>query len=173
MMRATQYMLHFVVSYIFASYASAFIQIHNGNLYEQKQIKISTFKLFSDLDEEVCAALTIWVCGATACANRRRKLGMDEFATVGALYGRKEQAGAKGLVVEEGSCLGRCKSAPCVAVEHEDYEGHVALEGMSDAEFGDQLFHNVVTEDDCDRVWECVENAIHQLAEMEDDDDDE
>lgn len=34
-------------------------------------------------------------------------------------------------------------------------------------------FHNIIEEDDIGRVWECVENAIHQMAEEHDDDDDD
>jgi hypothetical protein len=32
------------------------------------------------------------------------------------------------------------------------------------------LKRSVITEEDADRVWGCVENAIHQMAEEEDDD---
>lgn len=94
-------------------------------------------------------------------------LGLDEFATYGALYERKENAKAPDVTVEESSCLGSCKMAPCVAVEHEDFSGTVSLEGMTSAEFQGKVFHNIFTEDDVDRVWGCVENAIQVLAQEE------
>lgn len=61
--------------------------------------------------------------------------------------------------------------APCVAVEHDDFVGTVALEGMTDNEFVDRLFHNVVTDDDADRVWSSVDNGIRLMAEEEQDED--
>jgi hypothetical protein len=54
-----------------------------------------------------------------------------------------------------------------VAIEHEDYYGTVALEGMTEAEFSDRVFHSVITEEDATRVWSCVENAIKVMAEEE------
>ena len=54
--------------------------------------------------------------------------------------------------------------APCVGVEHEDYEGTVALEGMSTIEFSDRVFHSIVDENDADRVWTAIENAIRVMS---------
>ena len=82
------------------------------------------------------------------------------------------------MTVEESSCLGRCKFAPCVGIEHEEYEGTVSLEGMTSTEFTNRVFQNVCWEEDADRVWDSVENAIRIMAadeeeESEDFDDSE
>lgn len=119
-----------------------------------------------DLDGSVCEQMTLRVCASTSCAKKRRVCGLDEFATFGALY---ERAGDCGVEVEESPCLGKCQLAPCVAVQHEDYEGHIGLEGMTDAELSLSLFTGVLTEGDCDRIWDAVENGVRTLAEMEDD----
>eukprot|EP00549_Striatella_unipunctata_P003445 CAMPEP_0118685548 /NCGR_PEP_ID=MMETSP0800-20121206/7311_1 /TAXON_ID=210618 ORGANISM="Striatella unipunctata, Strain CCMP2910" /NCGR_SAMPLE_ID=MMETSP0800 /ASSEMBLY_ACC=CAM_ASM_000638 /LENGTH=96 /DNA_ID=CAMNT_0006582479 /DNA_START=42 /DNA_END=332 /DNA_ORIENTATION=- len=89
------------------------------------------------------------------------------------LYERKESAGAPNVVVEESPCLGGCKQAPCVAIEHEEYEGNIGLEGMHDDELTARLFYRIVTDDDVQRVWDAVENGIRVMAEEEDDDDDD
>jgi len=120
-----------------------------------------------ELDPEIASQFKILTCSATSCAARRRKVGLDEFATLAGLYERKEGACASEVEVEESSCLGCCKNAPCVAIEHEDFFGTVALEGMTPGEFNDNLFHNVLTDDDMNRVWACVENAIRLMAEEE------
>jgi hypothetical protein len=69
--------------------------------------------------------------------------------------------------VEESPCLGGCQRAPCVAIAHEDYEGTVALQGMTTAEFASRTFHHVLDEDDADRVWESVQQAIVTMAAEE------
>lgn len=65
--------------------------------------------------------------------------GVDEYAIFGGLYERKEAAGAPAVTVEESSCLGCCKNAPCVAIVHEDFVGYVGLEGMTPNEFNDSV----------------------------------
>ena len=60
---------------------------------------------------------------------------MNEFSTLSSLWERREDAGAAGVEIEESSCLGGCAKAPCVGVEHEDFEGAVGLEGMTPNEF--------------------------------------
>eukprot|EP00978_Attheya_sp_CCMP212_P046832 scaffold414077_cov37-Attheya_sp.AAC.2 len=122
------------------------------------------------LDPEICTQFKILTCASTSCSALRKKLGMDEFATVGALDMRRESANAAGLIVEESTCLGACKFAPCVSVQHEDYVGNVGLEGMTEAELNETV---VITEDDIDRVWGCVENAIRTMADEEDDSDED
>ena len=69
------------------------------------------------------------------------KVGLDEYALLGGLYQRKEDANACEITVEETSCLGGCKVGPCVGVAHEDYFGTVSLEGMKPNEFNDSYFH--------------------------------
>ena len=109
----------------------------------------------------------IMVCGSTSCSKQRRILQMDEYSTFGGLYSR---AHSSGVEVEESGCIGSCKKAPCVAVMHEDFRGYVSLEGMRPAEFSDNRFHKVIFEEDLDRVWECVENAVSEMASDNDDD---
>jgi len=93
---------------------------------------------------------------------------MDSLCTFGAMYTR---ASNSKVDVEEGPCIGSCKKAPCVSIEHEDFFGTVALEGMAADEFASDAFLNVVTEEDADRVWSCVENAVRVMAEAEEEED--
>jgi hypothetical protein len=104
----------------------------------------------------------ILTCMSTSCCQKRKALGMESLATFGAMYSR---ATSTRVQVEEAPCLGSCKNAPCIGVEHDDYVGCVALEGMTADEFGAKAFHNIVTEEDADRVWSCVENAVQIMAE--------
>jgi (2Fe-2S) ferredoxin len=108
------------------------------------------------------AQFTILTCASTSCAKRRTQAGLDDYATLGALAAR-----ASGVTVEESPCLGGCQLAPCVAVAHEDYEGTVALVGMTTAEFAARTFHRVLDENDADRVWESVAHAIDLMAAEE------
>ena len=67
-------------------------------------------------------------------------MGLEDYALFSGIYQRKEENGAQGVQVEEGSCMGRCQFGPCIAVEHEDYEGFVSLEGMMGDEFQNRVF---------------------------------
>eukprot|EP00587_Corethron_hystrix_P012244 CAMPEP_0113327772 /NCGR_PEP_ID=MMETSP0010_2-20120614/19537_1 /TAXON_ID=216773 ORGANISM="Corethron hystrix, Strain 308" /NCGR_SAMPLE_ID=MMETSP0010_2 /ASSEMBLY_ACC=CAM_ASM_000155 /LENGTH=174 /DNA_ID=CAMNT_0000188801 /DNA_START=6 /DNA_END=530 /DNA_ORIENTATION=- /assembly_acc=CAM_ASM_000155 len=120
----------------------------------------------SSLDPDICSAFTLRVCSAKA----RRKFQLDEYYTLGTLDTLATNAGAQFMNVEESTCLGHCKQAPCVAVEHEDYYGHIALEGMTEMEFAKQAFLNVAFDEDVKRVWECVEGGVRTMMEMEDED---
>lgn len=60
-----------------------------------------------------------------------------------------------------------------MAIMHDDFDGYVSLEGMTDAEFGDRRFHKIKYEEDMDRVWESVESAVQVMMEGDDEDDDE
>lgn len=115
---------------------------------------------------QVAKQFKIVTCSATSCAAKRKVLTLDQYATFSAFWGRSQD-----IRVEETSCLGSCKKAPCVAVEHEDYEGTVALEGMDSFEFADRVFHRVIDGTDADRVWGIIENSIRLMAEQEDEDD--
>lgn len=89
----------------------------------------------------------IVTCMSTSCCRRRKNLGLDSLATFSDLYTLSSKATARSstgsaepiIMVEEGPCLGACKMAPCVAIEHEDFVGSVALEGMTDREFMDRV----------------------------------
>mmetsp|Transcript_59177 Transcript_59177/g.144657 ORF Transcript_59177/g.144657 Transcript_59177/m.144657 type:complete len:786 (+) Transcript_59177:280-2637(+) len=104
----------------------------------------------------------IVTCMSDSCCKKRNGLGMDPLSTFAAFY---ERSGGTAVQVEEGPCLGSCALGPCVGIEHEDFYGFVSLEGMTDDEFGSKAFHNVVTEEDADRVWSCVEDAVKVMAE--------
>mmetsp|Transcript_31803 Transcript_31803/g.93393 ORF Transcript_31803/g.93393 Transcript_31803/m.93393 type:complete len:174 (+) Transcript_31803:119-640(+) len=95
------------------------------------------------LHSGVCSQFKILTCTSKACSQKRQVLQMDQYATFAALYSRKEEAGDPYSLVDvvEVPCLGRCKLAPCVAVEHEDYVGTIGLIGMTDAELVDRVFH--------------------------------
>jgi (2Fe-2S) ferredoxin len=118
------------------------------------------------LDPTVAEKFTVLVCSSDLCSQKRKSLRMDEYSTYSAFWSRIQDQ-APSVQVKESPCLGSCKKAPCVAVEHDDYEGTVALEGMQDTEFPKRTFHHVVTEADADRVWSCVVNAIQLMAETE------
>jgi len=117
------------------------------------------------LDPVECGKFKILACSSTSCTKMRRSVGIDEFATFGLLWDRKMEAKAGNVQVEESSCLGSCKMAPCVAVEHEDFVGSVSLDGMTPAEFNARTFHRVMNEDDADRIWQSVEGAIRIMAQ--------
>jgi len=104
---------------------------------------------------------------STSCSRRRKELGLEPLSTFAAFYSRAKDGGAPSVRVEEGPCVGSCKNAPCVAIEHDDFIGNVSLEGMTESEFSDRVFHNIISEEDADRVWSCVENAIQVMAEEE------
>lgn len=79
-------------------------------------------------------------CMSTSCSKKRKTLGLDSLATFGALYSRSKGDGDEPFIaVEEGPCMGACKTAPCVAVEHDNFVGSVSLEGMTDREFADRV----------------------------------
>ena len=125
-------------------------------------------EISSELDPDIAGQFKIVTCSSTACAKRSKAFGLDEYALYSGIYERKELNDAtRGIEVEEGSCMGRCKFAPCIGVEHEDFDGKVGLEGMTDEEIQSRVFQNIVTEDDLDRVWSSVENAIRVMAEEE------
>lgn len=111
----------------------------------------------------------IVTCSATSCAAKRKALSLDPYATFSAFWERLEADGLLNtLSIEESSCLGACQRSPCVAIEHEDYEGTVALVGMEPSEFVDRVFHSVKDEADVDRVFGILRNAIHTMADMSD-----
>mmetsp|Transcript_22642 Transcript_22642/g.27774 ORF Transcript_22642/g.27774 Transcript_22642/m.27774 type:complete len:184 (+) Transcript_22642:85-636(+) len=121
------------------------------------------------LDPTISSQFKILTCSATSCSKRSEALGLDEYALFSGLYVRKENANAPEIEVEESSCLGSCKAGPCVGIEHSDYVGTVALEGMKPNEFHNRVFQNVETEEDLDRIWSCIENSVRVMAEEGDD----
>jgi hypothetical protein len=126
-----------------------------------------------DVDPDVASKFKVVTCMSTACSKKRTEQGMDEYSTFAAFWSRSRDRTLSEVEVEESPCLGYCKQAPCVGILHEDYDGPVALEGMDQAEFNAKVFQRIVTEDDADRAWSCVENAIITMAEEEEEDDEE
>jgi hypothetical protein len=133
---------------------------------------------YDDAYRDAATKFTIRTCSAASCTSKRRSLGLDPIATFSAFYVRSvsysntnddnnniQVDGSMAdpcihLSVDESSCLGSCKYAPCVSIEHDEFDGPVALEGMTEREFQARTFQMIVTEDDVDRVWSCVQNAI-------------
>ena len=144
---------------------------------DRESASIATAETAETAELRVAGQLKVLTCSSTSCAKKRKDLGQDEYATFSEFYMRAKDTFAT-MTVEESTCLGCCKAAPCVGIEHEEYEGTVALEGMTDTEFSDRVFHNIHFVEDVDRVWQSIENAVQALAaeeeeEEEDDDDDD
>lgn len=110
-------------------------------------------------DTSIASQFKVVTCSASSCAAKRKVVGLDEYATFSSLWVRAKEHMPE-IQVEETSCLGACKKAPCVGIEHAEYEGTVALGGMDSFEFSDRVFHRVLDEGDADRVWSCVEDAV-------------
>ena len=119
-----------------------------------------------ELDPSVASKFKIITCSSNSCASKRKSLQMDEFSTFSAFWTRI-QDGCPAVRLDESPCLGSCKNAPCVAIEHDDFVGTVSLEGMTESEFSERVFHKIIREQDADRVWEAVEKAIHIMADLE------
>lgn len=122
------------------------------------------------LDKSIAQQFTIQVCTSTSCCKKLQNLGLDQYHLLGELYEKAKIDNIEtDLIIEDGGCRGgkNCKLGPCVAVLHEDFDGSVALEGMGQSEFNERVFHGVSMQDDVDRVWGCVANAIDLMADEE------
>jgi len=104
------------------------------NLSQEVETATPTTSEDQQLRSQVASKFKVLTCTSTACAKKRKACGLDEYATFGAMYTRAAEDLPE-ITVEESPCLGSCKMAPCIAIEHEDYEGTVALEGMTPIEF--------------------------------------
>lgn len=93
----------------------------------------------TSLSTEVASKFTVLVCSSTTCSKQSSTYGLEEYEVLAGLYERKEGAGASSVTIKESSCLGCCKQSPCVGIEHDDFFGHVALEGMTANEFNDRV----------------------------------
>lgn len=124
----------------------------------------------SPLDPNIAAQFTIQVCTSTSCTRKLKDQGLDQYTVLGDIYALAQSANMEEcMIIEDGGCQGgkNCKMGPCVAILHEDFMGNVALEGMNSEEMQQSVFHNVLTNDDAERVWGCMENAIVMMAEEE------
>jgi (2Fe-2S) ferredoxin len=157
-----------------AAVASLLLGWTNGFIVNVGPTSRGSLSVSSSVDQEtsidpvVSEKFKILTCSATSCCKKRSMMGLDEFSTFSSMYTRIQDGEFPNVQVEETTCLGSCQLAPCVAVEHEDFVGTVALDGMTDAEFGTRVFHSIISEEDADRVWSSVDNAIRVMAEEED-----
>ena len=119
------------------------------------------------LNSDVAGQFKVLTCSSTSCSKKRKRLNLDQYSTFSAFYARASETSVR---VEESPCLGRCKQAPCVAIEHDDYDGTVSLEGMTPVEFSDRVFQNIIDENDVERVWSSVVNAVEVMSEEIDED---
>lgn len=90
------------------------------------------------LDPEVAAKFKVVTCFSKSCNERRKRFGLDPLATFVEMYSRAQES-APCVVVEEGPCLGSCRNGPVVAIQHDDFIGHVSIEGMTESEFSERV----------------------------------
>ncbi|KAL3807746.1 hypothetical protein ACHAXA_008380 [Cyclostephanos tholiformis] len=154
------------------SHSRAFHHNHRGPL---RSLSASIQSTKSHLDPDIAAQFTIQVCTSTSCTRKLNEAGLDQYHVLGEIYARAQSVNLeKIMIIEDGGCQGgkNCKMGPCVAILHNDFFGNVALEGMNSNELLERVFHNILTNDDVERVWNCVENAISLMeAESQNDDD--
>ena len=132
-----------------------------------QEVSLSSNKPLA-LDKRTAQQFTIKVCTSTSCSKKLQQLGLDRYQVLGDLYEKARIDNVEeDLIIEDGGCRGgkNCKLGPCVAIFHEDFDGSVALEGMGQSEFNERVFHGVSRQDDVDRVWGCVANAIDIMAD--------
>lgn len=112
-------------------------------------------KDYSDYEQQ----FTIITCMSPSCGRKRNEFGLDPFATFGAMYARANNGGkdttdandndndtasSTKVNVKEGPCLGACQYGPCIGIEHDEYNGCVALEGMTEEEFSNTVYVVVI-----------------------------
>lgn len=138
-----------------------------------QQMNHLTSSLFTK-DELIVAArqFKIVTCSASSCTAQRKKLSLDDYATFTLFYERLYQNQLINIIrIEETSCLGSCSMAPCVGIEHEDYDGTVALDGMNPSEFQLRTFHHVYNDNDVQRIWDILIQSIKTMAATDVDND--
>jgi len=128
----------------------------------------------STFNHDIAQQFTIKVCTSTSCTNKLKQAGVyDEYHTLGEVYAQAQHAKLeKSMVIEDSGCQGNCRMGPCVSILHEEYDGNIGLEGMTKNEQLQRVFMNVMTSEDAGRVWSCVENAMTQMTEEANNEDD-
>ncbi|GMI20856.1 hypothetical protein TrCOL_g13633 [Triparma columacea] len=116
------------------------------------------------LDRKEASKFTLLACTGPKCTRANLSYSSDPEASFNLLADRLADTGVE---IEEVGCLGWCKRAPCVSVEHEEYEGRIGLEGMTDSEGAQKMFFGVV-EGEGGRIEEAVRGGIRQMMELED-----
>ena len=95
-----------------------------------------------ELDREIAQQFTIQVCTSTSCTKKLKQLGLDQYHVLGEIYAYAQSANLETcMVIEDGGCNGgkNCQMGPCVSIQHEDFVGNVALEGMNSNEFRERV----------------------------------
>jgi NADH:ubiquinone oxidoreductase subunit E len=132
-----------------AAHSKAFVPVHSrarSSIYmtslssseNQSKDTISS----QPLDQTAASDFTIQVCTSTNCAKRLKQLGLDQYHILGEIYARAQARNVQNcMIIEDGTCQGgkNCKLGPCVAILHDDFDGNVALEGMSGNEFKERV----------------------------------
>jgi hypothetical protein len=131
-----------VISFVLLlpSCVDAFIGNHDSSRPSAFFVSETNVNAKSRLDPAAVAEkFKILTCSSTSCAQKRKVCGLDEFATFGAFYSRIKNGNSPHVQLEESPCLGSCKMSPCVAIQHEDFIGNVALEGMTGNESTERM----------------------------------
>ena len=95
-----------------------------------------------ELDHEIAQQFTIQVCTSTSCTKKLKQVGLDQYHVLGEIYAYAQSANLETcMVIEDGGCNGgkNCQMGPCVSIQHEDFVGNVALEGMNSNEFRERV----------------------------------
>ena len=95
-----------------------------------------------ELDREIAQQFTIQVCTSTSCTKKLKQVGLDQYHVLGEIYAHAQTANLETcMVIEDGGCNGgkNCQMGPCVSIQHEDFVGNVALEGMNSNEFRERV----------------------------------
>lgn len=138
----------FVIVFLLLPCAVSFLNCQNVGLNRHSTFSMSAAsertatadgKEATTIDSSVASKFKILTCSSTSCTKKRKESGLDELATFSALFGRIQSSSFPSVEIEEAPCLGACAKSPCVAIEHEDYVGTVALEGMNGNEFTDRV----------------------------------
>jgi Thioredoxin-like [2Fe-2S] ferredoxin len=111
---------------------------NDGSMSQSSEVE-QAITATSPLDPKEAEKFKVLTCMSTSCCQKRKALGLDSLATFGAIYSRIHGGNAPTVRLEEAPCLGACKKAPCVAVEHDDFDGTVSLLGMTDDEFSSRV----------------------------------
>ena len=96
----------------------------------------------SSLDHVTASDFAIQVCTSTTCSKRLQQQGLDQYHILGEIYAKAQERNVQEcMIIEDGKCQGgkNCKMGPCVAVLHNDFDGNVALEGMTSNEFTEKV----------------------------------
>lgn len=130
------------LAFIIPASAAAFLSGQNAQIrhsFSAKSSSSETTDFDTVIDPEISSKFKLLTCSSTSCAKKRQACGLDSFATYAAFYSRINHGSFPEVQLEESPCLGSCEKSPCVAIQHEDFVGNVALEGMNGNEFTERV----------------------------------